>query len=70
MTLPVVGIIDSVHRADVASPYAYHADQAVRFPLPANDEVTSHPVKAWNFRKATAFSVSKCLSHSCCVMIP
>ena len=44
MTLHVVGILDSVHRADVAS----HAVQAVRFPFPANDEVTSHPVKAWN----------------------
>ena len=45
MTLSVVDILDSVHRADVASSYAV---QAVRFPFPANDEVTSYPVKAWN----------------------
>ena len=48
MTVTVVGILDSVHRADVVSSYASHAVQAVRFPFPANDEVTSHPVKAWN----------------------
>ena len=48
MTLSVVGILDSVHRADVASSYASHAVQAVRFPFPVNDEVTSHHVKAWN----------------------
>ena len=48
MTISVVGIIDSVHRAEVASSYASHAVQAVRFPFPANDEVTSHPVKARN----------------------
>ena len=51
MTLSVVGILVSVHRADVASSYAYHAVQAVRFPFPANDEVTSHPVKAWHAGK-------------------
>ena len=45
MTLSVVGILDSVHRVDVASS---HAVQAVHFPFPANDEDTSHPVKAWN----------------------
>ena len=45
MTLSVVGIIDSVHRTDVASSYASHAVQAVRFPFPANDEVTSDHVK-------------------------
>ena len=44
MTLSVVGILDFVHRADVASSYAYHAVQAVRFPFPANDEVKSHIV--------------------------
>ena len=44
MTLSVVGILDSVQIADVAS----HAVQAVYFPFPANDEVTSHPVKARN----------------------
>ena len=41
MTLSVVGILDSVHRAS-------HAVQAVRFPFPVNDEVTSDHVKAWN----------------------
>ena len=48
MTLYVVGILDSVHRADVASSYASHAIQAICFPYPANDEVTSDHVKAWN----------------------
>ena len=46
MTLSAVGILDSVHGADVESSYAPHAVQAVRFPFPANDEVTSHRVKA------------------------
>ena len=48
MTLSVIDILESVHIADVASSYASHAVQAVRSPFPANDEVTSHPVKAWN----------------------
>ena len=48
MTLSVVGILDSLHRADMASSYASHAVQAVHFPFPAIDEVRSHPVKAWN----------------------
>ena len=48
LTLSVVGILESVHIADVASSFAYHAVQAVRFPFPANGEVTSHPVKARN----------------------
>ncbi len=39
MTLSVVGILDSVHRADVASSYPSNAVQAVSFPFPANDEV-------------------------------
>ena len=46
VTLSVVGILDSVHISDVASSYAPYAVQAVRFPFPANGEVTSHPVKA------------------------
>ena len=48
MTLSVVGILESVHIADVASSYASHAVQTVRFPFPANGEVVSHPVKARN----------------------
>ena len=41
MTLSVVGILESVHIADVASSFASHAVQAVRFPFPANGEVRS-----------------------------
>ena len=48
MTFSVVGILESVHIADMASSFASHAVQAVRFPFPANGEVTLHPVKARN----------------------
>jgi hypothetical protein len=44
----VVGVSASVHRAAVASSKTFHADQVIRFPFPANADVTSHPVKAWN----------------------
>ena len=67
MTLSVVGILDSVHIADVASSYASHGVQAVRFPFPANGEVKSHPVKARNAGRPHHFA--NCLSHNCCVKI-
>ena len=66
MTLYVVGILDSVHRAGVASPCC----PSGTFSLP--DEWRSYVTSSQGMecRKVIAFSVAKCLSHSCCVKIP
>ena len=63
MTLAVVGILDSVLIADVASSYASNAVQVVHFPFPANGEVTEYVTSSHGTecRKATTFSVAKCL---------
>jgi hypothetical protein len=53
-----VGVLPSVQRAVVASLniHVLHADQAVCFPSPANDDVTSLQVKAWNAGSAMHLS--------------
>ena len=38
------------------------------FPLPANDDTVSQPVKAWNMGRESAFSCPSSLAMSCAVM--
>ena len=40
------GLLARRHKAGVEFSKSFHADQAVRFPQPPNEDVTSQPVRA------------------------
>ena len=55
-SLKLDGFVDRVENTAVTSLKAFQMSNAVFFPLPANDETVSQPVKAWNMGSARAFS--------------
>ena len=47
-SLILVGCVDKVRNTAVTSLKDFQMSNAVLFPLPANDDTVSQPVKAWN----------------------
>ena len=66
MTLSVVGMLDSRRGITTCIPCC----PGGTFSLPGEWRSYVTSSQGTEYRKATTFSIAKCLSHSCCVKIP
>ena len=67
-TLSSDGSVNKVENTGVTSLKDFHMSNAVLFPLPANEDTVSQPVKAWNMGRESGFLYPSSLAMSCAGM--
>ena len=62
MHLQLLTLLDGLEKSEkavITSGKGFQTSQAIVLPIPANEEVVSHPIMAWKKGKAFAFSGPK-----------